>query len=158
MPSELTRCANCGAPLQVGSPRCRYCGAPGPAAEQAPPAPPEITQAVSAIRARMEDPQRLLDYLASALSRLDASWVRVQRAMFRSKISRLQLVLGTIHYEMRQDGPGCVVERQTVAAGMPVGMKDLVPASRWPELLVLDVARAADERGLGWQAVGRVLS
>jgi hypothetical protein len=50
------------------------------------------------------------------------------------------------------------VERQAIAAGMSVGMRDTVPASRWPELLVLDVARAADERGLGWQAVGRILS
>jgi len=40
---------------------------------------------------------------------------------------------------------------------MAVGMKDIVPASRWPELLVLDVARTADERGLGWQAVHRIL-
>jgi hypothetical protein len=50
------------------------------------------------------------------------------------------------------------VERQAIAAGMAVGMKDTVPASRWPELLVFDVARSADEKGLGWQAVSRILS
>lgn len=51
-----------------------------------------------------------------------------------------------------------MVEREAIAAGMAVGMKDTVPASRWPELLVLDAARTADEKGLGWQAVARIFS
>jgi hypothetical protein len=106
----------------------------------------------------MGDPQGLLDYLAGALSQLGAGTARPQRARFGSRINRLELTLGTIQYRMWQEGPGCIVERQTVAAGMAVGMNDTVPASRWPELMVLDVARTADEKGLGWQAVGRILS
>jgi len=106
----------------------------------------------------MADPQGLLSYLCSALSRLGNDVAQPQRSRLGSRISRVRLRLGTVHYEIRQEGAACVVERQAVAAGMPVGMKDTVPASRWPELLVLDVARTADERGLGWQAVGHILS
>jgi len=159
MPSELTRCLNCGAPLRVGSRECAYCRAANPGAQTEPAPPPaEISQAITSIRSRMADPQGLLTYLCSALPRLGNDVARPQRSRLGSKISRVRLTLGTIHYEIRQEGPACVVERQAVAAGMPVGMKDTVPASRWPELLVFDVARTADERGLGWQAVGRVLS
>jgi len=106
----------------------------------------------------MADPQGLLSYLCSALSHLGADVARPQRSRLGSRISRVRLRLGTVHYELRQEGAACVVERQAVAAGMPVGMRDTVPASRWPELLVFDVARTADERGLSWQAVGRILS
>ena len=106
----------------------------------------------------MSDPQGLLNYLSSALSLLGDGVARPRRSRLGSRISLVHLTLGTVHYEVRQEGAACVVERQPVAAGMPVGMKDTVPASRWPELLVLDVARAADQRGLGWQAVGRILS
>jgi hypothetical protein len=123
-----------------------------------PPPPEEITVAIESIRSRMADPQGLLSYLSTAVARLGSGAVRPSRSLLGSKISRLNLALGPVHYEIRQEGPGCVVERQAVAAGMSVGMKDIVPASRWPELLVLDVARAADEKGLGWQAVGRILS
>lgn len=158
MASGLSRCANCGAPLQTGSPSCGYCGVANPAATPAPPPPPpEVTQAVASIRGRMADPQGLLVYLSSALSSLGAGTTRVQRPLFGSRISRLQLALGPIRYRIWQDGAACIVEREAVAAGLAVGMKDIVPASRWPELLVLDVARAADERGLGWQAVHRLL-
>jgi hypothetical protein len=159
MPSDVTRCANCGAPLQVASRACVYCGAPNPGAAAAPPPPPEeISQAIAGVRSQMADPQRLLAHLSSTLSRLGTGTVRPRRSLLGSKINRLQLILGAIHYEIWQEGPACVVERQAIVAGMPVGMKDRVPASRWPELLVLDVARVADERGLGWQAVGRLLS
>jgi hypothetical protein len=159
MADELTRCANCGAPFQIASPACHYCGAAKPGGGQIlPPPPPEISQAIASIRSRMGDPQGLLAYLSGALAQLGAGTARPHRSLFGSKISRLRLTLGAMHYEMWQDGPACVVERQAVAAGMAVGMKDRVPASRWPELLVLDVARAADEKGLGWQAVNRILS
>ena len=159
MTDGLTRCENCGAPFEVGSPACRYCGTPRPGGKGAPlPPPPEIVHAVAGIRARMVDPQGLLEYLSTALAQLGAGAARPQRARFGSRINRLELTLGTIRYRMWQDGPACVVERQTVAAGMAVGMNDTVPASRWPELMALDVARAADEKGLGWQAVGRILS
>jgi hypothetical protein len=159
MSSGLTRCENCGAPMQVGSRSCAYCGAPNPAAPAAAPPPPdEIVQATASIRSRMPDPQRLLAYLTDALSGLGDGVARPRRSVLGSRISRLDLTLGAVRYEIRPEGPACVVERQAVAAGMPVGMKDTVPASRWPELLVLDVARTADERGLGWQAVGRILS
>jgi len=157
MPSQLTRCPNCGAPLQVGSSACAYCGTAIPGAQTAPP-PPEISQAVASIRARMADPQGLLRYLSGALSQLGDDVARPRRSLLGSKISRVDLTLGTVHYEVRQEGPACVVERRAVAAGMAVGMRDTVPASRWPELMALDVARTADERGLGWQAVGRILS
>ena len=157
MPSELTRCPTCGAPLRVGSRECAYCGAANPGAQAAPP-PAEISRAIASIRSRMSDPQGLLNYLSSALSLLGDGVARPRRSRLGSRISLVHLTLGTVHYEVRQEGAACVVERQSVAAGMPVGMKDTVPASRWPELLVLDVARAADQRGLGWQAVGRILS
>jgi len=134
-----------------------YCGAASPGAQTTPP-PPEISRAIAGIRSRMADPQGLLRYLSSALSQLGHDVARPRRSLLGSKISRVDLTLGTVRYEVRQEGPACIVERQAVAAGMSVGMKDTVPASRWPELLALDVARAADERGLGWQAVGRILS
>jgi hypothetical protein len=159
MADELTRCANCGAPFQIGSPACQYCGAAKPGGgRMLPPPPPEISQAIATIRSRMGDPQGLLAYLSNALRQLGAGTARPRRSLFGSKISRLHLTLGPIRYRMWQEGAGCIVERQAVAAGMAVGMKDTVPASRWPELLVLDVARAADDKGLGWQAVNRILS
>jgi len=159
MASGLTRCGSCGAPLRVGAPACAYCGAAVPGAAAAPPPPPEeISLAIAGLRGRMADPRGLLAHLARALAGLGPGTVRPRRSLFGSGISRLHLVLGAIHYDLWREGAGCVVERQAVAAGMAVGMKDRVPASRWPELLVLDVARVCDEKGLGWQAVGRLLA
>lgn len=159
MASDLTRCANCGAPLQVGSRSCAYCGAPNPAAGRTPgPPPPEVLQAIGSIRARMADPQTLLFFLCTAGGRLGTGVARPTRSLFGSHIRRLRLAFGPVHYELRQEGSACVVEREAIAAGMAVGMKDTVPASRWPELLVLDAARTADEKGLGWQAVARIFS
>jgi hypothetical protein len=105
----------------------------------------------------MGDPQGVLRWLAKSVSRLGPGTVRVQRRLVGG-IAELELQLGTIHYRIRQQGERCVVERQAIAAGIPVGMLDVVPASHWPELLTLDVARAADQRGLGWQAVARILA
>jgi hypothetical protein len=146
------RCGNCGAPLEAGAAICRYCGAATRTAEQAGPAEPaEIREAATNIRARMGDPKGLLKYLSDSLSPLGDDVVRGSRA------GRLTLNLGFIQYSLRPSGAACVVERQAVAAGMAVGMNDVVPASRWPEMLAVDVARAADERGVGWREVNKLL-
>jgi hypothetical protein len=60
--------------------------------------------------------------------------------------------VGTIAYSFRQESGGLVVERQSVAGGFAVGMKDVLPASRWPEQLVIDVANNADATGQDWKA------
>ncbi|MBO0730521.1 MAG: hypothetical protein J2P57_14780 [Acidimicrobiaceae bacterium] len=106
----------------------------------------------------MADSQGLLRYLSTAAARLGTGVARPTKSPFGSNIRRLRLALGPIHYEIRQEGSACVVERQAIVAGMSVGMKDTVPASTWPQLLVLDVARTADEKGLGWQAVAHIFS
>ncbi len=105
----------------------------------------------------MEDSQGLLSWLAESVGRLGPGAVRLQRRLMGG-IAGLELQLCTTHYRIRRQGGGLVVERQAIAAGMPVGMLDVVPASRWPELLALDVARAADQGGLGWQAVVWILA
>lgn len=159
MPSGLTRCTNCGAPLQVGGRSCAYCGAPDPAAGlTSGPPPQEVQQAIASIRARMADPQGLLSFLSTTGARLGPGVARPTRSLFGSDIRRLRLAFGPVHYEIRREGSACVVERQAIAAGMSVGMKDTVPASTWPELLVLDAARTADEKGLGWRSVARIFS
>jgi hypothetical protein len=158
MADPLTRCSNCGAPVHVGSQTCRYCGAAYPGADAEVGPPPEVAQAIERIRARLQDPSGLLVYLAESLVRLGPSTVRAHRGLFGGSINRIELKLGQIHYDISRQGAGCVVMRQAVASDMAVGMQDTVPASRWPELLVVDVARAADQRGLGWRSVSRILS
>ncbi|HEX4216066.1 MAG TPA: zinc ribbon domain-containing protein [Candidatus Dormibacteraeota bacterium] len=157
MADPLTRCVNCGAPVHVGSQACRYCGAAYPGADAKAGPPSEVAEAIDRIRIRLGDPSGLLAYLAESLGRLGPQTVRSHRGLFGGSINRLELKLGQIHYDIRRQGSGCVVRRQAVASDMAVGMEDTVPASRWPELLALDVARAADQGGLGWRAVSSIL-
>lgn len=158
MADPLTRCVNCGAPVHVGSQTCRYCGAAYPGSDAKAPPPSEVAEAVDRIRIRLGDPSALLAYLDECLQRLGPHTVRAHRGIFGGGVNRLELKLGQIHYDISRQGSGCVVRRQAVASDMAVGMEDTVPASRWPELLVVDVARAADQGGLGWRAVARILS
>jgi hypothetical protein len=158
MADPLTRCSNCGAPVHVGSQTCRYCGAAYPGADAKAGPPSEVAEAIDRIRLRLGDPSGLLTYLADCLERLGPHTVRAHRGLFGGSLNRIELKLGSIHYDMHREGAGCVVRRQAVASDMAVGMQDTVPASRWPELLVVDVARAADQAGLGWRAVSRIIA
>src|SRR5207249_3634846 len=93
-----------------------------------------------------------IDQLAEGLRRvLPRSGVRLSRSLLGGS-RELQVKVGTITYSFRQEGGGLVVERQSVAGGFAVGMRDVLPTSRWPEQLVIDVANNADATGQDWKA------
>lgn len=141
------RCHNCGGPLEASDASCRFCGeaVPGKAAAAKPTWPPELTAAMERVRIRQKTPDGLMDYLAGALQRAGSS-VRSSKAG-----RQLDAKIGAMAYTFRQEGAGVMVERQSVAGGFAVGMKDILPASRWPEQLVIDVANNADSTGQDWK-------
>mgnify|MGYP007135455243 CR=1 FL=1 len=147
-------CKNCGAPLGASEPNCRYCGKgiEGRTGRSNRSVPVEVASATERLRLRLGTPDALLDHLAEELRRvLPRSAVQISRARLGGG-RRLQVRVGTIAYTFRQEGSGMVVERQSVAGGFAVGMKDVLPASRWPEQLVRDVAENADATGQDWRA------
>lgn len=147
-PSD-TRCHNCGGPLEATDTRCRFCHEPvkgKPTASRAA-MPAEVRSAIERLRARGES-DGLLDHLADALLRsLTRSAVRLGKGG-----RQLEARIGTIAYSFRQSDGALVVERQSFAGGFAVGMKDMLPASRWPELLVVDLANNADATGRDWKS------
>ena len=143
------RCTNCGGPLEASDANCRFCGeaVPGKTGAAKPKWPPELTAAMERVRIRQKTPDGLIGYLASALQRsLPGSAARLSKGG-----RQLDAKIGTMAYTFRQEGGGVTVERQSVAGGFAVGMKDIVPASRWPEQLVIDVANHADATGQDWK-------
>lgn len=145
-----THCHNCGGPLQVTDSKCRFCQEPikGKATASRPALPAEFRVAIERLRTQQRTPEGLLDHLADALPRiLPRSAVRIAKGG-----RQLEARIGTMAYTFRHEGGGLVVERQSVAGGFAVGMKDLLPASRWPEQLVVDIANDADATGHDWKS------
>jgi hypothetical protein len=143
-------CHNCGGPLEATDAKCRFCGEAVPGKTGAAVKqkwPPELTAAMERVRIRQGQPDALIGYLATALQgSASGSAVRLSRGG-----RQLDAKIGTMAYTFRQEGSGVIVERQSVAGGFAVGMKDMLPASRWPELLVIDVANNADATGQDWK-------
>ena len=109
--------------------------------------------ATERLRVRQTSPDALIDHLATVLRPiLPRSAVNLSKSLV-GKNRRLQVRLGEIEYSFQQDGSRLVVERQSVAGGFAVGMKDVLPASRWPQQLVIDIANGVDANGQDWKAV-----
>ena len=133
---------------------CRFCGkvVEGRTPSSSRQLPAAVTSAVERLRVHLRTPDAAIDHLAEGLRRvLPRSGVHLSRSLLGGS-RELQVKVGTIAYSFRQEGGGLVVERQSVAGGFAVGMKDLLPASRWPEQLVIDVANNADATGQDWKA------
>ena len=110
--------------------------------------PPELRSAIERLRVHQSRPDGLLEHLAGALQRsLPRSAVRVGKGG-----RQLEARIGTIGYTFRQEDHALMVERQSFAGGFAVGMKDMLPAGRWPEQLVVDVANNADTTGQDWKS------
>ncbi len=147
---SATHCHNCGGPLEATDSTCRFCQEPvkGKPTASAPALPAELKSAIERLRVRLGTPDGLLDHLTKALPR-----VLPQSAVRTTKGGRhLEARIGTMAYSFRREGGGILVERQSVAGGFAVGMKDLLPASRWPELFVVDIANHADATGRDWKS------
>lgn len=148
-PSD-TRCHNCGGPLEATDSRCRFCKEPvkGKSTPSRAAMPAELRSAIERLCVHLGKPEGLLDHLADALLRsLPRSAVRLGKGG-----RQLEARIGTIAYSFRQSDGALVVERQSFAGGFAVGMKDMLPASRWPELLVVDLANNADATGQDWKS------
>lgn len=146
-------CRNCGGPLGPSEASCRYCGKviEGRRAQARHSLPVEVTSAAERLRIRLRNPDALFDHLSEALRGvLPRSAVQTSRALMGGS-RRLQVRIGSIAYTFRRENAGVVVERQSVAGGFAVGMRDVLPASRWPEQLVMDVAENADSSGQDWR-------
>ncbi|MFN2464440.1 MAG: hypothetical protein ABR573_11145 [Candidatus Dormibacteria bacterium] len=99
----------------------------------------------------MSDPATVMAYLASkARPILGSSRVKASKPLFGGTAS-LDLYPGDLHYKFRSEGHGVVVQRESVAGGFSVGMKDTLAASRWPDQLVIDLANHADANGQDWR-------
>lgn len=147
---SATHCHNCGGPLEATDSKCRFCQEPvkGKATAAQPALPTELRSAIERLRVRQAAPDGLLDHLAGALQViLPRSAVRLSNGG-----RHLEARIGTMAYSFRREGSSLVVERQSVAGGFAVGMKDLLPASRWPQLLVVDLANHADSTGRDWKS------
>lgn len=154
MAEASTECANCGAPVTAADATCRFCGhvrkGVGVAGSK-PPMPAELRSAIERLRQHQGSPATLLDHLAAVLSQLlPRSAVKTSGSVRGAK--RLDVVIGTMAYTFQLEGPTFTVERQSIAGGFMVGMKDRLPASRWPEQLVVDLANHADDSGQDWKA------
>ena len=150
-----THCHNCGGPLEASDAKCRFCREPvqGRASGSGQSLPSEVRGAIERLRVRQGNIDGLIGHLATSLQRsLPRSAVRVGKGG-----RQLEVRIATMAYSFRHEGAGLVVERQSVAGGFAVGMKDVLPASRWPEQLVVDVARNADATGQDWKSAVEAL-
>src|SRR5579864_2831076 len=148
-----TECSNCGAPVTAES-TCRYCGSvvKGHPASSKPRLAPELSTAIERLRAGQVNPASIVDRIADGLQQSLPKGA-IKRSTSFGAGRRLEIRLGTLVYSFRFDGRILTVERQSVAGGFAVGMKDALPATRWPEQFVKDVAENADAAGQDWRAV-----
>lgn len=113
--------------------------------------PPEVLAAVQRLRSRMSSPEEFLATLGPSLQKIvGRSGVRTSRAL-RGGPRALEARIDSLRYDFRREGQGLVVERQSIAGGFAVGMKDVLPLSRWPEQLAMDLANFADAHGQDWR-------